>query len=162
MLQRPVHTSARFAAIALLACATLAACARAKPVAVASATGEAPWYTRVAPDTITLVRTRCFGRCPAYELVIPRGGAVRVRGDKDVVAGAVAQVPDSVIDALWRRAIVGGFYTLPLRTMGDKELCPVHATDHPSVTLRIVQGRDRTEVDHYTGCYVSADPLRRA
>jgi len=114
------------------------------------------------PDTIVLVRTACFGRCPAYELVVPRGAPVRVEGDRDRARRAAGRVvPDSVLDALARQAAAGGFYALPARTSDDDRLCRMRATDQPSVTVRIVQGHTRTEVVDYLGCYVSIDPPRR-
>lgn len=151
----PFHFSRHAPRLLLLGLA-LAACARSHPVATTPAFASGP------PDTIALTRTRCLGRCPAYELVMTRGGRVRVRGDADVAARAVAKVPDSTMDALGRQALAGGFYALPARTEGDASLCPIRATDHPSLTVRIAQGNERTEVSHYTGCYVSASPLRKA
>lgn len=149
----------RVAAIAALALVSLACARRPAPV---DAPGSLPDFARAPVDTIVLVRTRCFGRCPAYELVIPRGGAPRLDGDRERAAGLVTMVPDAVMDSLGRQALAGGFFALPPSTSGDPTLCPLRATDHPSVTVRLVQGTHRTEVVHYTGCFVSADPRRRA
>ena len=134
------------------------ACARPRGGELA----DLPAFVHAPPDTIVLVRTRCFGQCPAYELVIPRGGPVLVRGDRERAARAVARVPDAVLDSLGRQALAGGFFALPYSTSGDADVCPVRATDHPTVTVRLVQGRQRTEVEHYAGCYTSARPQRMA
>ena len=145
------------AAAAVVAVTLGAACARRVPVTDG---GALPAHAMLPVDTIVLVRTRCFGRCPAYEVVIPRGGRVRVTGDADRVARAVSSVPDDVIDRIAERARTGGFYTLPAETRRDPGLCPLRATDHPSVTVRLVQGRVATQVEDYTGCYQA--PQRRA
>ena len=149
----------RFAPLALLLSSLLlGACVHAR----AAEAPDLPAWASAPPDTIVLVRTRCFGQCPAYELVIPRGGTVHVRGDAERAARAVASVPDAVLDSLGRQAVAGGFFALPPSTAGDDDICPVRATDHPTVTVRLVQGRQRTEVQHYAGCYTSADPPRMA
>ena len=154
MVAQIVHRLA-VPSVALLLVGACAPAARPAPA-------ETPSFASAPPDTIVLVRTRCFGTCPAYELVMARGGPVRVRGDRERAARVVATVPDAVMDALGRQALAGGFYTLPSRTGGDRTLCPMAATDHATITVRIAQARQSTEVVHYTGCVTSTNPRRIA
>ena len=139
-----------------------AACGHGPSLVPAPPLAAPPEWAEAPVDMIALVRTRCFGGCPAYELTLSRGGPVQVRGDDARAARAVAQVPDSVLDALGRRALAGGFFALAARANPDREFCPVHATDHPTIRILIVQGNQHSEVTHYTGCFLSVSPRRQA
>jgi len=66
---------------------------------------------------------------------------------------------------LWHSARAG-VDSLPEWIGGDERLCPVRATDHPSVRIELIGETTTRRIDHYTGCYVSpelaiAEPLRQ-
>lgn len=121
-----------------------------------------PSHAAAPVEAITLTRTRCFGTCPAYTATLTRGGSIAVTGDAARSSQAPARVADSTLDRLAAQARASGFYALPARTESDSTLCAMRATDHPYVTIRIVQGGTPTEVTDYTGCYQGGDPPRRA
>ena len=106
-------------------------------------------------DSIVLERTLCFGTCPAYRLRVSSTAEVlfqdrnpgSTRTAMDTVA---AWVPDS----LYARAVKSGFFNLPDTVRNNRELCPMPATDHPTIRIKIYGPRTK-HVEYYTGCYVA-------
>jgi hypothetical protein len=145
-------------ALALL-CAS--GCARA-PRAPRPEAVPLPAHAAEPIEAIVLTRTRCFGTCPAYTATLRRGRPIAVTGDAARTGQASGTVADATLDRLAAQARASGFYSLPARTESDSTLCAMRATDHPYVTIGIVQGGVRTEVRDYTGCYQGGDPPRRA
>ena len=106
-------------------------------------------------DSIVLERTLCFGSCPAYRLRVSRNGEVlfqnRNPGSTNTAMDTVdARVPDS----LYARAVASGFFSLPDTIQKSRELCPMPATDHPTIRIKIYGQRPK-HVEYYTGCYVA-------
>jgi hypothetical protein len=106
-------------------------------------------------DSIILERTPCFGTCPAYRLRLSRDGHVlfESRNPREPPRTASDTVPDAGFVRLLGEAERIGFDALPERIDTSSSLCPVVATDHPSVTTTIVTGAHVKRVEHYTGCY---------
>ena len=147
-------TSRSAMGLAVAVVAMMAACARARRDTGPSASAAA--------DTIALERSACYGTCPVYRVLILGDGQVHVTGDSARRANARRAVDPSAFAALEARATAIGFYRLPAKTRKDQTLCPLPATDHPTITIGIVKRGARTRVEDYTGCYLTADPLRRA
>ena len=108
-----------------------------------------------AVDSIVLERTPCFGTCPSYRLSIARGGVVRFeeRYGAEPHTGRDS-LGDSVLADLARRASDIPLASLPDTIALDAKLCPVHATDHPTIVLGIF-GATSKQVVYYTGCYAA-------
>ena len=107
-------------------------------------------------DSIVLERTLCFGTCPAYRLRVSSNAEVlfqdRNHGSAKTGIDTVALwVPDS----LYARAVRSGFFTQPDTVQNNRELCPMPATDHPTIRIKIFGQRPK-QVEYYTGCYVAA------
>jgi len=115
-------------------------------------------------DSVVLERSPCFGPCPVYRLVLTGTGGVRFSappavGGERTGTGSVAP---AAVARLLAHAERVGFFGLPGRTAEDSALCPLRATDHPTVTVAVYQGGVAKQVEDYTGCYVSTDPRRLA
>ena len=132
----------------LLGVLVLAACTMQPP--------RAPDTAAQSMDSIVLERTLCFGSCPAYRLRVSSNAEVlfqnRNPGSTNTAIDTVAAwVPDS----LYARAVTSGFFSLPDTVQNSRELCPMPATDHPTITIKIY-GQRTKHVQYYTGCYVDA------
>ena len=106
-------------------------------------------------DSIVLERTLCFGSCPAYRLRVSSTAEVlfqnRNPGSTNTAMDTVAAwVPDS----LYVRAVRSGFFNLPDTIQNSRALCPLPATDHPTIRIKIYGQRPK-HVEYYTGCYVT-------
>jgi hypothetical protein len=111
--------------------------------------------TSPSMDSIVLERTLCFGSCPAYRLRVSSNAEVlfqnRNPGSTNTAMDTVAAwVPDS----LYARAVASGFFSLPDTIQKSRELCPMPATDHPTIRIKIY-GQRVKHVEYYTGCYVA-------
>src|SRR5881394_1605055 len=107
----------------------------------------------VAPDSVVLERTRCFGTCPAYRLSIARGGLVQFQSHNPGETLEVHDtVPATVLDSLGRAAERLGFAMLPDTVATDRVLCKDLATDHPTIVVGVF-GAQSKQVVYYTGCF---------
>ncbi len=105
---------------------------------------------------ITMERTLCYGRCPAYRievysdgLVIYQGkGFVKTTGEvRDTLsAGQLARLNQCFENA--------DYFTLKSR-YENQHSCAIRATDHPSVRISFRDSLNYAEFDHYLGCYQS-------
>ena len=106
--------------------------------------------------SITLERTVCFGRCPAYRLSMTRSGSVafvsRPGPPAPTAKSAVWQVAPSVFDSLYARAVRIGFFALPDTLLGDATYCTRRATDLPGATVTIDTHAGKKSVVDYHGC----------
>jgi hypothetical protein len=133
-------------AMAAMGMAITAACAR--PAAVPMAGGAAA----MPADSIVLERTRCYGFCPAYRLVLARTGEVRFRSvwPEDTPPGE-GTVAARDFDGLVAEAARAGFWSLPDEIQGSA-LCHAASTDSPSAIVAIyLPGRSK-RVSDYHGC----------
>ncbi len=119
-------------------------------------------------DAIVLERTSCFGVCPAYRLRVERSGLVTFERQNGRDAGRTERdsIAPSAFLSLVAMAERAGVDALPDRIEGDARLCPVRATDHPTVRIVLTGQNVTRRIDHYTGCYLSpelaiAEPLRQ-
>lgn len=105
-------------------------------------------------DSVVLERTPCFGTCPAYRLVIARGGLVHFqsRDGQQPAIDARVTAAVSVLDTIASRAVQLGFFDLPDDVQKDPVLCKDRATDHPTIILGLFGQRSK-RVIYYTGCY---------
>ncbi|HSU15080.1 DUF6438 domain-containing protein [Longimicrobium sp.] len=131
--------------LAAMGMAAAAACTR--PAAVPPAGGAS-----ARADSIVLERTRCYGFCPAYRLVLARTGEVRFTSiwpaDTPPGSGTVA-VRD--FDALVDEAGRIGFWSLPDEIQGSS-LCPNASTDSPSTIVTLHAAGRFKRVNDYHGC----------
>ena len=125
--------------------------------AMASA-AEAQRSAAPAADSLVLVRTPCFGTCPAYRLSLTSAGEITFA---PLNLGELRQARDTVgratLATLVQRAESIGFFALPERLTGDATLCPIVATDHPTVILTIFRAGRARMVEDYTGCFIDTD-----
>lgn len=115
-----------------------------------------------AADSVVLERSLCFGTCPAYRLRISDQGEVhfqsRNRGDTSRTATDTIDVRE--YRSLLYEADRIGFNAFPSNVISSSELCPVQATDHPTITLSIFRTRGVKRIEYYTGCYTAGEPHR--
>ena len=108
-------------------------------------------------DSIVVERTLCFGTCPAYRLSLRRGGDVHFRSrNPGESIDTTDHVAPTVLDSLYARAARSQFFSLPDSVDEGSSLCPIYATDHPTLTLTF-HGRSTKRVFYYTGCYLRND-----
>ena len=134
--------------------------------ATAQAARRAPAGSRARPlaavadadaDSLSLIRTRCYGLCPAYRLTITAAGAVRFAPEDSSRTGSSQAVnvgPDA-FRALAEEADRIGFRALPPVIQDDPSLCAVRATDHPTVTVTLFRRNTSFPVADYQGCFAS-------
>jgi hypothetical protein len=135
-------------AVALLASCLLAqGCRSAAPRAGAQADDPA----RV--DSVSLERTRCYGTCPTYRVLLTRAGDVRfTSGDARFPhSGAGSFIPAS-LDELAAEARAAGFWSLPARIAADPTVCGLRATDFPGVIVTFYTAGRTHAVEDYRGC----------
>ena len=109
----------------------------------------------VPSDTIiTLKRTRCFGTCPVYNLVIYADGRVVFEGVEYVkTKGKV----ESSLTQGQLKLLISGFEKAKYFSLRDsyftaEDGCPTYWTDNPSAFTSIrINGRSKS-VAHYYGC----------
>lgn len=135
----------RYSALVTPLAALIGACAHTQPPVQT---------TVVAPDSIVLERTSCFGICPAYRLSLTRGGRAifQSRNPGDSTRAVDATAAPGTIDVLARRAAALGFYTLPAIIAQDTALCPQQRTDAPTAIVTIFRPTGFKQVAHYHGC----------
>jgi uncharacterized protein DUF6438 len=119
---------------------------------------SAPTAQAVDADSLVLDRTVCFGFCPAYRLTIAGNGAVRfvTTARSDTVQRGDTISPRD-FQSLIREAHRIGFFSLPQDIAADRTLCPMKATDHPTVTVTIFRADSAHQVVDYRGCYAGTD-----
>jgi hypothetical protein len=118
--------------------------------------GAASIAASAAADRLALERTRCYGTCPAYRVVLDAAGRVAFASrNPDDSTRATATVPPATLGALVARAESGGFLALPARVQGDPRLCAREATDGPSATLVIYRASGVVSVEDYRGCHAA-------
>ena len=113
----------------------------------------APVAASVRPDSIVLVRTRCFGTCPAYRLRVTATGAIAFESHnpRDRTRG-VDSIGPGVMDTLMARAHALGLFSLPDKIVRGLPHCGAFMTDHPSIRIDLF-GSHRKTFDYNTGCY---------
>lgn len=116
----------------------------AAPGAVAGA--DSPW--------ISFERGPCFGTCPVYALQVSRQGVVTFEGKRFVRdSGRVVDTlaADSV-RALAAAIEEAGFFGFAPMYRHGEPVCPVYATDMPSVVTSVISGERTHRVEHDRGC----------
>ena len=115
-----------------------------------------------APDSLILERTRClFGGCPAYRVMLDRGGSVHF------VSGTAGTAAETHVDSLTPLAMLFLMHEaeraqvaeLPL-PLGASSLCAHRVLDMPSAYVRIYRGTDVMNIADYQGC-TPTDPVER-
>jgi len=104
---------------------------------------------------ITLERTTCYGRCPAYTLTITADGSVVFEGRRFVkqegvtIKSAITQDQLKRLMAEFERV---KFFSLEDDYMNNPRVCVEYRTDNPSAFTSIrIDGKSKT-VRHYHGC----------
>jgi hypothetical protein len=114
--------------------------------------------TGTIADSIVLERTLCYGTCPAYRLSISRIGEVRFESRNPGDSGRTAsdRIAEEDVQRLTGQVFALGFFQFPDSILGDRALCPVAASDHPTVTVTVtVAGKAKRVID-YSGCYAGS------
>lgn len=101
---------------------------------------------------ITLSRTQCYGKCPAYDLTILGNGTVEFNGQKytDTVGKATAKITRREIDQIIDELNKANY--LDLEDVYDLENCPTYWTDNSTVTTSVTQNGKTKSIRHYLGC----------
>lgn len=149
-MSRPASVHVRAIMTAITLGGAMTACVAHVPVTSART---------ASADSIVLERSRCFGACPAYRLTLR---ADRRISFTPVGRSALTPAEDSsltraqfawLVDAAAR----SGFFALPPVIAGSRELCPLRATDHPTVTVTIFRPDSAVSVVDYHGCYTDTN-----
>lgn len=125
-------------------------------LSLAQAYAQIPPSEAVQADSIVLVRSRCYGTCPAYRLRLSATGDVlfQSRNPDDEGRAHSDTLPAEGFAFLVARAERIGFFDLPDRIdEGNQAWCPVYATDHPTYIGAIYDPKGRKSVVYYSGCY---------
>ncbi len=154
---RSVRTLA-FAA-ALLAAA--AACQPPNPSPAVAPEGGAPAAGSAAVDSLVLTRSRCFGTCPAYRVVLRPSGEVRFQQSwPDSLPAHRGTVTPAQFNALVAGADAAGFWSLPRGMAEDPRVCGMVRTDSPTTTVGIYGAARTHVVEDYHGCSRQPAALR--
>jgi len=113
----------------------------------------------VRADSLVLVRTRCFGFCPAYHLSLRADGSVTFVSlvPRDSNLTFLDSIAPDKVTWLVQQADRIGLAKLPPVIAEDSTLCTVRATDHPTVTVALYRPGMTTRVVDYRGCYAGPD-----
>ena len=104
---------------------------------------------------ITLERTTCYGRCPAYTLTITADGAVVFHGRRfvkqewTIIKSAITQDQLKQLMAEFDRV---KFFSLEDDYMDNPRVCAEYETDNPSAFTSIRFDGKSKSVRHYHGC----------
>jgi hypothetical protein len=130
-----------------------AACQPPKPAPVTAPEGGARPAASAAVDSLVLMRTRCYGTCPAYRVVLRPSGEVRFQQSwPDSLPAHRGTITPAQFSALVAGADAAGFWTLPTLMAENSEVCGMVRTDSPTTVVG-VYGAARTHVvEDYSGC----------
>ena len=143
--------------VALVA-ATLGGCpsgrlARGPAPEVRTGAPESPAPTR-GDTLVVLERTECYGKCPAYTVVISGGGAVLYSGTAHVTR--TGEVRDTLGPGAVRRLVAAfdaaGHSAFPDSLSWGSSACETISTDNPTTTTTLTIGTRTKRVVHYYGC----------
>jgi hypothetical protein len=95
---------------------------------------------------VRMIRSRCYGTCPAYEVTIAGSGKVEFRGIDYVcnIAPAPVQIDTYLVSGVIDGMRQIGFMSLPNFTSRD-------ITDRATVAVSVVNGGREHTVVHYLG-----------
>ena len=109
----------------------------------------------VPSDTvITLIRTECYGTCPAYSLTISADGKVVYKGHEHVkqkgeVESRISQEKVKELIAAFEKI---DYFNLMDKYFRGKESCPRWYTDMPYAVTSLTLNGKKKSVNHYYGC----------
>lgn len=114
-----------------------------------------------AVDSLVLMRTRCFGTCPAYRVTLRPNGEVRFRQSwPDSLPEHRGTITPAQFNALVAGADAAGFWALPTLIAETPAVCGMFRTDAPTTVVG-VYGAARTHVvEDYEGCTREPAALR--
>ena len=103
-------------------------------------------------DSVLLERTRCFGRCPAYSVLLTTRGIVRFWAEgKTGPPTASDSVGAPAFMIVWDDAWIGKIMTLP-NDIEQSPLCTNPRTDAPYAILTLFTTQGSKRVVDYLGC----------
>ena len=112
-------------------------------------------------EKVTLERTRCYGTCPVYRVVILGDGRVEYDGYQFVKVGsAAATLSQQQIQALLAAINKARYFSLRNSYRRGGVGCPTWVTDHPSALTSVTSGGVTKKIDHDLGCREPAGPDR--
>ena len=123
-------------------------------------------------DSVALERTRCFGECPIYRVLLSRSGRVRFNPGRPFLVwhpDSVLPIPPTQKDSVSPReffeiaafADMIGFAALPSEIQANPHMCGSKWTDSPTAIVTFYL-RDRViQVTDYHGCPWGPWALRR-
>jgi glucose/arabinose dehydrogenase len=106
------------------------------------------------PAVVTLERTACYGRCPAYTVSAFADGRVVFEGLGHVatMGTAVRRVDPAVVAGLVSRAAEVGHAAYPDALTWGNDACERISTDGPTATTTVRTAAGTSRVEHYGGC----------
>jgi hypothetical protein len=106
------------------------------------------------PYAITLYRSPCYARCPAYEVSVTGDGVVKYEGRDQVLRrGAdTARIPPARVDALIAELKAAGYFTFADRYRPSERVCGRYVPDAPTVITTVTLGRVTKRIEHDHGC----------
>lgn len=104
-------------------------------------------------DSVVLERTRCFGPCPAYRLVIDGQNVTHFISLGPVDSGRTDSGPATLfaLQKIYQLMLFSYFRSLP-DTIQSSPLCGPRASDYPTATTGIYGHAIQKRVVHYEGC----------
>lgn len=111
-------------------------------------------------DSVVLERTVCFGRCPAYRLRIAANGQIVFTPENPPGPVARDSIAPSAFQDMVSQIEQAGFDSFPSETRGDRTLCAMEATDHPTSVITLYRASGAKAVRDYTGCHAASGDER--
>jgi hypothetical protein len=104
------------------------------------------------PDfEVRLVRTQCYGTCPAYELTVGADGSVIFKGNAHTLEKeGTWKIDETTIQRLINEFKNADYFDYENEYSFDN--CPSTATDMATVTTSIRLNGKTKKVSHYLGC----------
>ena len=107
-----------------------------------------------ASYAITLYRSPCYARCPAYEVSVTREGVVTYEGRDHVLrrGSGTARVPPARVDALIAELKAAGYFKFADRYRPSERVCGRYVPDAPTVITTVTLDRVTKRIEHDHGC----------
>jgi hypothetical protein len=132
----------------------LATCACAPRSNVPPASDSSITESGTASHAITLYRSPCYARCPAYEVSVTRDGVVKYDGRDQVLrrGAETARIPPARVDALIAELKAAGYFKFADRYRPSERVCGRYVPDAPTVITTVTLGPVTKRIEHDHGC----------
>jgi hypothetical protein len=114
-------------------------------------------------DLLTFDRSRCYGECPSYTIVVRANGYVTYEGRKFVkILGLIqSKLSKGQIKILNADVARSRFFTLQNSYGDEKDGCASIGSDHQWITISVMHRKHTKTVKHYLGCYSGRNEFNR-